>query len=139
MAYDYHYTTSAPGAIAPLWWVQEVAQYMSKVMPAEKVLMGMATYGYDWPKNTKATSVTAQKLAQLRSNYQVQSHWDEESYSPYYTYWDEQGRCHEVWLENHKSLTAKWEVVTDYNLGGVSFWRIGTGFTDLYQVLEEQR
>jgi spore germination protein YaaH len=139
MAYDYHYTTSAPGAIAPLWWVKEVAQYMSKVMPAEKVLMGMATYGYDWPKDTKATSVTAQKLAQLRSNYQVQSHWDEESYSPYYTYWDEQGRYHEVWLENHKSLTAKWEVVTDYNLGGISFWRIGTGFTDLYQMLEEQR
>ena len=89
---------------------------MSKVMPAEKVLMGMATHGYDWPKDTKATSVTAQKPAQLRSNYQVQSHWDEESYSPYYTYWDEQGRYHEVWLENHKSLTAKWEVVTDYNL-----------------------
>ncbi|HQE22800.1 MAG TPA: glycosyl hydrolase family 18 protein [Syntrophomonadaceae bacterium] len=138
MAYDYHYTTTAPGAIAPLWWVKEVAQYMAKIMPAEKVLMGMATYGYDWPKNSSATAVTAQKLSQLQSKYQVQSHWDEASYSPYYTYWDEKGRYHEVWLENYQSLTAKWQAVSDYNLGGVSFWRIGTGFTDLYQLLEEQ-
>jgi len=138
MAYDYHYTTTAPGAIAPLGWVKEVAQYMSKVMPAEKVLLGMATYGYDWPQNSKGTSVTAAKLAQLQSKYQVQSHWDEASYSPYYTYWDEKGRYHEVWLENYQSLTAKWQVADDYGLGGVSFWRIGTGFTDLYRVLEER-
>ena len=139
MAYDYHYSTSAPGPIAPLWWVKEVAQYMSKVMPAEKVLMGMATYGYDWPQSAKATSVTAPKLIQLQSKYQVQGHWDEASYSPYYTYWDEKGRQHEVWLENQQSLTAKWKVVDEHQLGGVSFWRIGTGFTDLYKVLEEQQ
>ena len=138
MAYDYHYTTTEPGAIAPLWWVKEVAQYMAKTMPAEKVLMGMATYGYDWPKNSSATSVTAVKLSQLQKKYQVQSHWDDASYSPYYTYWDEKGRCHEVWLENYQSLTAKGQVVEDYNLGGVSFWRIGTGFTDLYKVLGEK-
>lgn len=138
MAYDYHYTTSAPGPIAPLWWVKEVAQYMARTMPPEKVLMGMATYGYDWPNNSSATSVTSPKLSQLQSQYQVQSHWDESSYSPYYTYWDEKGRQHEVWLENQKSLTAKWEVVDEHQLGGVSFWRIGTGFNDLYKVLEEQ-
>lgn len=139
MAYDYHYTTTAPGAIAPLWWVKEVAQYMAKTMPADKVLMGMATYGYDWPKDSKGTSVTAQKLSQLQSKYQVQRRWDEASCSPYYTYWDEKGRYHEVWLENYQSLTAKWQVIDEYNLGGVSFWRIGTGFDDLYKMLEEQR
>jgi spore germination protein len=137
MAYDYHYPTTAAGAIAPLWWVKEVAQYMVRTMPAEKVLMGMANYGYDWPQDTKATSVTAQKLAELQKKYQVQSHWDEVSYSPYYTYWDENGCYHQVWLENHKSLTAKWNVTEEYGLGGMSFWRIGTGFTDLYQMLEE--
>ena len=43
-----------------------------------------------------------------------------------------------MWLENYQSLTAKWQVADDYGLGGVSFWRIGTGFTDLYRVLEER-
>lgn len=139
MSYDYHYTTSAPGAIAPLWWVTDVAAYMSKIMPAEKVLLGMATYGYDWPKGVKATSVTAKKLTELQDKYKVESHWDQTSQSPYYTYWDEQGRYHEVWMENQQSLTAKWSLVSGYDLGGISFWRIGTGFTDLYRMLEGQR
>lgn len=139
MAYDYRYPVTAPGPIAPLWWVEQVAAYMARTMPSEKVLMGMATYGYDWPQKAKGTSVTAKKLADLLKRYQVQSHWDQASSSPYYTYWDEQGRYHEVWLENQRSLTEKWKAVEANRLAGLAFWRIGTGFTDLYQMLEQLR
>ncbi|MEQ8200460.1 MAG: glycosyl hydrolase family 18 protein, partial [Syntrophomonadaceae bacterium] len=50
MTYDYHYQTSAAGAVAPLWWVEDVIQYMRTQarIPAGKLLIGMATYGYDW-------------------------------------------------------------------------------------------
>lgn len=136
MAYDYHYTTTAPGPIAPLWWVKEVAAYMARTIPPEKVLMGMATYGYDWPQGSSATSVTAKKLSDIQGKYQVQSGWDQKSRSPYFKYWDASGRYHEVWMENQQSLTEKWSTVTDHNLGGIAFWRIGTGFNDLYKMLE---
>jgi spore germination protein YaaH len=40
-------------------------------------------------------------------------------------------------MENEQGLKAKLEQAAANNLGGVSFWRIGTGFADLYKVLEE--
>lgn len=138
MAYDYSYVDSAPGPVAPLWWVQQVSQYMISKMPREKILMGLATYGYDWPSSGAAKTVTAATLKQIRNTYNVQEHFDQKSMSPYYTYYDAQGRYHQIWMENQQSLTAKWNLCMDQDLGGISFWRIGTGFTDLYQLLATQ-
>lgn len=138
MSYDYHYTTSGPGAVAPLWWVKECAQYMVNNMPGHKVLMGMATYGYNWPENSSGTSVTASRLAELKTKYKVREYFDEATQSPYYTYWDEWGQYHQIWMENQTSLSKKYQLVEDYSLAGIAFWRIGTGFDDLYRVLQQK-
>ncbi|MGR6835259.1 glycosyl hydrolase family 18 protein [Syntrophomonas erecta] len=139
MAYDYHYSTSKPGPVAPLWWVEQVGSFMARHIPAQKVLLGMATYGYDWPTGTRATAVTASKLAALKQKYQVEQHFDDKSMSPYYTYRDSNNNYHEIWLENERSLSEKWKVVSRYQLGGISFWRIGNGFEDLYRVIEKNQ
>lgn len=137
MAYDYHYRTSAPGAVAPLWWVEQVANYMTVHIPREKILLGMPTYGYDWPEGKNAGTVTAAKLSDLLSRYGGALSFDFQSMSPYYIYYDFEGTRHQVWLENEQSLEQKWNVAVSYGLGGVSFWRIGNGFSDLYTVLDK--
>ncbi|MDR1961348.1 MAG: cell wall-binding repeat-containing protein, partial [Gracilibacteraceae bacterium] len=48
MTYDKHYTTSAPGPIAPLDWVRQVVSYAVTQIPSEKLIMGMPYYGRDW-------------------------------------------------------------------------------------------
>ncbi|HXG58098.1 MAG TPA: glycosyl hydrolase family 18 protein [Thermoanaerobaculia bacterium] len=48
MAYDYSWSTSAPGPIAPLAWIDSVAAYAESVIPASKIIMGLPFYGYDW-------------------------------------------------------------------------------------------
>jgi len=58
--------------------------------------------------------------------------------SPYYSYVDNNGVSHQIWLENRASLNAKLDVALDNHLAGVSFWRIGNGFTDLYDLLAER-
>ncbi|MBO8158253.1 glycosyl hydrolase family 18 protein [Thermosyntropha sp.] len=140
MAYDYSYATSNPGPIAPLWWVKEVADYMSRVMPAEKILLGIPTYGYDWSlAGGRASTVTATKLQNLKSKYVLNEYFDSYSMSPYWTYYDAYGNLHYIWLENKRSLEEKIKVADDYGLGGISFWRIGNGFTDLYELLRERK
>ncbi len=139
MAYDYHYATSSAGAVAPLWWVKDVVSYMCSCIPREKILLGMPTYGYNWPQGANAATVTAKKLADIMNRYQVTADFDQETMSPHYVYWDENGIKHDIWMENEQSLKAKWEQAAASNLGGVSFWRIGTGFTDLYRVLEQNQ
>lgn len=137
MAYDYHYPSSAAGPVAPLWWVGEVVDYMQACMPKEKILLGMPTYGYDWSSGGGAQSITASKLAALKDKYKVSEHFDNESMSPYFTYWDEQGQSHQIWMENQKSLQSKLNTAIEAKVGGISFWRIGNGFYDLYEVLDQ--
>lgn len=136
MAYDYSYTNSAPGPVAPLWWVQNVTAYMLDRIPKEKILLGLPTYGYDWSANGSAFTVTAKKLNIIKGTYPIREHFDTKSMSPYYTYTDKYQNNHQIWLENEKSLEEKLNVVINNQLGGVSFWRIGNGFDDLYRVLE---
>lgn len=136
MAYDYHYLTTDPGPIAPYWWVEKVAAYMVSIMPREKVLLGMPTYGYDWGEGVKNQSITAAKFAAIRQKYTMREYWDEASLSPYYKYSDESGHSHEIWFENEKSLRAKINIQEKYQLGGVSFWRVGAGFEDIYRALK---
>lgn len=52
MAYAYTTSSSAPGSTAPYNWVEKVAAFASSQIPAAKVLLGVAFYGYDW--NTTA-------------------------------------------------------------------------------------
>ncbi|MDD4801495.1 MAG: glycosyl hydrolase family 18 protein [Syntrophomonas sp.] len=141
MSYDYSYKNTDPGPIAPLWWVEKVVDYMTVEarIPASKLLLGMATYGYNWGTGLTTTTVTWEKLNNIRNDYAISEHFDKKSMSPYYTYTDKQGIKHEIWLENEQSLKAKWSVARDNNLGGISFWRIGNGFKDLYTVLEKNR
>ncbi|MDD2373018.1 MAG: glycosyl hydrolase family 18 protein, partial [Syntrophomonadaceae bacterium] len=136
MAYDYSYTTSKPGPVAPLWWVKEVTNYMVKNIPREKILLGMPTYGYNWSPGNKTVTVTAKKLVEIENRYTVQKFFDTVSMSPYYIYYDENGDRHEIWLENEQSLNEKWNVAVNNRLAGISFWRIGNGFNDLYRMLE---
>jgi spore germination protein YaaH len=135
MAYDYSYKGSAPGPVAPLWWVEDATAYLTAIIPNEKLLLGMPTYGYDWGSGVNATTVTARRLADLDNKYGLSEHFDNKSMSPYYTYVDSNNVYHQIWLENQLSLEKKYEVAVRYNLGGVSFWRIGNGFKDLYAVL----
>lgn len=141
MSYDYCYSTSDSGPVAPLWWVKDVVDYMlgTAQIPPSKLLLGMATYGYNWGSGQNGTTVTLNKLNSLRSSYEVNEYFDTASMSPYYTYTDGNGVAHKIWLENERSLEEKWKVAISNNLGGISFWRIGNGFDDLYNLLEDNQ
>ncbi|MDD2619423.1 MAG: glycosyl hydrolase family 18 protein [Syntrophomonadaceae bacterium] len=139
MAYDYSYTNSAAGPIAPLWWVKEVTAYMIQNIPREKIMLGLPTYGYDWASGLKTTSITAPKLQALKEKYQVTEGFDYQSMSPYYNYVDSNNKYHQIWLENEFSLSGKWDVAISNQLGGISFWRIGNGFDDLYKLLQKNQ
>ena len=48
MSYAYTWTTSAPGSTAPYDWVDQVTAYAASQIPRNKLLVGVAFYGYDW-------------------------------------------------------------------------------------------
>lgn len=57
MCYDYSWSTSPAGPIAPTEWVTNLAKYALKVLPKEKIDIGVAWYGYQWKKDGPADSL----------------------------------------------------------------------------------
>ncbi|MFN8020389.1 MAG: glycosyl hydrolase family 18 protein [Acidimicrobiales bacterium] len=60
MAYDYSFTGSAPGPIAPIEWVRDLVDAITDLVPPDKVDLGIPTYGYDWVLSVAGTCPTDQ-------------------------------------------------------------------------------
>ncbi|MBV9577679.1 MAG: hypothetical protein JO057_03710 [Chloroflexi bacterium] len=48
MAYEYRGPFSGPGSVAPYDWVDRVTAFASEQIPENRLLLGLAFYGYDW-------------------------------------------------------------------------------------------
>jgi spore germination protein len=55
MTYDQHWSTSEAGPIAADEWAKQVMRFAVSVVPARKLEMGVAAYGYDWSKKPAAS------------------------------------------------------------------------------------
>ena len=63
MTYEWGYTYGPPMAVAPLPNVRRVVEYALTEIPAEKILLGIPNYGYDWTLpfvqgESRATSIS---------------------------------------------------------------------------------
>jgi spore germination protein YaaH len=124
MAYDYHWTTSAPGPVAPVRWVRAVIGYARRQLPASKIILGVGLYGYDW-SGGHATAISWLRAFQLSSQFHVRPRYDPVSQAPWFGYTDRAGRRHLVWFENAASARAKFGAAAGARLGGVFLWMFG--------------
>lgn len=53
MAYDEHWSTSAPGPVASYAWCEKVASYAASTIPKEKLIVGIPFYARAWVDKTK--------------------------------------------------------------------------------------
>ncbi|WP_275118319.1 glycosyl hydrolase family 18 protein [Alkalihalobacterium chitinilyticum] len=127
MTYDQHGSWGEPGPVAGLNWVENVLKYATSEMPAEKILIGLPAYAYDWNLDQPSSSraITWRNVKTLLNTTNATVQWDHQSQSPFFHYTDANGHQHTVWFENEKSITLKTELVHKYQLGGVSTWRMG--------------
>ncbi|MGD0153902.1 MAG: stalk domain-containing protein [Thermacetogeniaceae bacterium] len=132
MAYDFHYKTSAPGALAPYTWVTGVLAYARQFFPAQQIILGIGLYGYDWPDGKNATSLDSADADALAAAHGVQPVWDNNTSAPHFDYTDAAGIKHEVWYENRPSLAMKLNLAKSQGLAGISIWRLGYGFPSFW-------
>lgn len=140
MTYEWGYTYGPAMAVAPLNMVRKVLDYAAQVMPAGKILMGVPNYGYDWTlpfvQGTAARSLTSIDAVTLAGQMGASIRYDEAAQSPFFRYYGADGRQHEVWFEDARSLRAKYALVDEYGLAGVSFWNLNKLFRTNFIVLE---
>ncbi|MDI3339740.1 MAG: glycosyl hydrolase family 18 protein [Sphaerobacter sp.] len=127
MAYDYHYAGGNPGPVAPLPWVRQVVSYTKSRIPADRILLGMPLYGYNWnvTEQQTATSVRFDQAQTLLARPGATGGYDVDQAAAWIRYTDDAGHQHEVWYENAASLRAKLDVMLDQGVGGFALWRLG--------------
>lgn len=142
MTYEWGWSGGPPRAVAPLNEVVKVLNYALSVIPAEKIVMGMPLYGYDWTLpyvqgGPWAPVVSPKEAVNRAAKYGATIEYDEDSQSPFYHYYDEGGKEHVVWFEDARSVQAKFDIVKAYKLRGVSYWVLGVPFPQNWFVLGE--
>jgi spore germination protein len=123
MTYDYHWNTSAAGAIAPLSWVDQVAAFASKAVAPSKVELGMHLYGYDWV-GSNGDSQQWDVMESRRVQHGATKNWDAASAESWFTY-TASGSTHTVWYGDSNSVSPRLSIVDKYGLRGAAFWCLG--------------
>ncbi|MGA8807456.1 MAG: glycosyl hydrolase family 18 protein [Thermoanaerobaculia bacterium] len=132
MAYDYHWSTSAPGAIAPLDWLDSVAAYAEQTIAGGKIMMGLPWYGYDWPASGGAATASFASAQQtiLANNATVQH--DAASGEPYFSY-----SGHTVYFQDAAGYAKKLDLLKQKHsgIGGFANWAAGQEDPDIWKVI----
>ncbi len=123
MAYDHSWETSPPGPIAPTTWVRHVLDYARRLVPSDKLMLGIAAYGYDWV-NDRGTPLGATTAADLATKHHAHVHWDSASESAWFQY-ALAGKNHTVWFENAEAMIPKVQLATAAGIRGVVIWDLG--------------
>ncbi len=141
MTYEWGYRLGPPRAISPLNEIRRVLDYAVSVIPAYKIFMGFQIYARDWllphVQGQEAETFSNKEARDRAIRYGAGIQYDPVAASPFYRYWDEQGRQHEVWFEDARSAQAKFDTAKEYNLGGISYWALGYPYPENWVLLED--
>jgi spore germination protein len=132
MTYEWGYSGGPAMAVSPIDSVRKVLEYAITEMPSNKILMGQNLYGYDWTlpfvQGSVAKAVSPQQAIQLAAKYNVPIQYDTKAEAPFFKYKDEAGKDHEVWFEDARSIQAKFDLIKELNIRGMSYWKLGLSF-----------
>lgn len=127
MTYEWGYTFGPPLAISPLPQVSRVIEYALTEMPAEKILLGISNYGYDWtlpyvPESpVGAPSLSTEEAVALAVATGAVIEYDTVAEAPNFGY-TQGGAEHRVWYEDARSINARLGLILRYGLSGALYW-----------------
>lgn len=155
MGYDEHYAGSeTAGSVASINWVREGIELALEQVPAEKLINAVPFYTRLWEERP----LTEEELAELSAtdtSTQVkvsskaygmdaidevlaangaEKTWDETS-GQYYAEYTADGNTYKVWLEEEESIALKASLIKEYNLAGISAWKLGFERQDIWDVI----
>jgi spore germination protein len=140
MTYEWGYTYGPAMAVAPIDKVREVLDYAVTEIPRDKIYMGVPNYGYDFilpfvQGVSRADSLSNVEAVELAYDVGSSIQYDEVSQSPFFVYYDNEGRQHEVWFEDARSIEAKLDLFSEYGFEGVGYWNVMRYFPQNWLVL----
>jgi spore germination protein len=133
MTYEWGYSGGPPQPVSPIGPVRKVLEYAVSEIPANKIMMGQNLYGYDWTLpyvqgGPYAKAVSPQAAIELAKQANVAISYDYQAQAPHFNYTDSAGKSHTVWFEDARSIQAKFNLLKELGLRGISYWKLGLPF-----------
>ncbi|MGB6429317.1 MAG: glycosyltransferase [Candidatus Acidiferrales bacterium] len=145
MDYDQYSQDTESGPIAAQDWYVDRLQAILKLVPAQKIVAGVANYAYDWTEPTgkakrqPATIETYQGAVVTSSESDATIDFDSDALNPHFSYYDEHNQVHNVWMLD--GVTAYNELRAAERLGvqGTALWRLGSEDGSLWTIWDVTR
>ena len=137
-ARDYNNYACNAGGLSNLLYHSRCLRYAAESIGAEKLLMGMASYGvkYNTTDHT-AENITRGRVQALleRSGAEVRK-TDDEWDDAYFTY-SENGKSYRVSFESEAGLQRRQALARAYGLGGVACFYVGSRDETLFRLMKK--
>lgn len=140
MGYDEHYSGSPiPGPNASLPYVQKAVNRLLQLVSADKIILALPFYNREWtPEQPGALRssrfISLQEQNELVIRHSAKPVWDAEL-GQYMVRYMDGSVMRKLWLEEGRSLSAKYRLAIDKGLAGVAYWYIGGESPDIWASL----
>ena len=140
MGYDFHRAGSvSAGPVAPLrsnspYSILSILDDFFKASEREKLVLAVPYYGYEWPTLNEnfgspvyeggGALATYKRTVALIEDKNLKTNWDQTSMTPWLVYKD-RGNIKQIYFENERSLSLKYSLVKQADLGGIAIWALG--------------
>lgn len=142
MAYDqYGVSATKAGTTAGHNWVEaNVKKFLGQEeVKAEKIILGIPFYTRVWKEingNVISSVVNIGNVNNLIPSNATKT-WDEDL-QQYYVEYKKSGATYKIWVEDEKSIEAKLDLVSKYNLGGAAYWEYDRATNSIWNLIESK-
>lgn len=134
MAYDQHEEESAAGPIASQDWFEATLDKRMAVLDPSRTIIGIGNYAYDWSTKSTAQDLTFEEAMLAAKDSEADVSFDEASNNPHFSYIEDDGVTHDVWLLDAATAFNEIHAADVYQPAGYALWRLGAEDPSLWAI-----
>ena len=154
MTYDQNTHWTTPGPVGGWNWTKDNMEYALKVVPKDKLSLGIALYGYRWytgdpglGKTEKKPNPTADYISYRDTMYLRETYggatggkeqWDEDDHTPWFYIYRDQMR---EWFfyTNKRAFNDRYQLAKKNDLAGICMWVLGEEDPAVWETLPSHK
>jgi peptidoglycan-N-acetylglucosamine deacetylase len=141
MNYDEHYGGGDAGPIASQDWFTRNLVNALKLVPREKVICAVGSYGYDWQIGVKNTGKPPERSVQEAwldaHDSESDITFDSDSLNPHFGYLDEDNHKHEVWFLDGVTVLNEMRAARALGIQTFALWRLGSEDRSMWAIWDQ--